>query len=850
MSSTGSGHGRYPKRAARSPRPSQAPIPEQDEQEAAPPAGPRDAAMPATALSLPQTFGAPVYHDPETNVGREETTAQIGDLMAPTTNIATARDEELMAMGRSPSRQPSVAPRTRASTRRQPSMESTTSYPNTRARQRRDSVYSESLAPGDQTGASRAPSKAPSMAQSKANSRAPSWMSSRAPSRAGSVNNDSPAKRTRLQTARATSQARGGVGPSNQPNVSTSFGDESGEFHTVDHDKHEQPTLESITPAQNNLAIASQHLSQRGTPTPSVHSEESRVSRASALSSVSTSLPSLASYNASEASESAKTPTSERSVATAEGQLETELDAWVNHQVALHSWRHRWAQFIGESMSAASRLLWELLTWLFMLLCVLLLGAALIRTINPRYSLDQAAWDEQVASWDSSVSGYASNWHWPSWSDLPITLTSPQDVLSDLASRMTTVEGDLTSLKTRSRLHASSIQKLEELLPERVAMSPTWDGQGQIDHAFWSALKMKIEADSWELPLGQPQTGGVDDAVVRDLGGRHWQEFLETNEERVRQAKEEGRYGVNPEGDDLVVTKSEFITILQMNSEENAARIERATGQLNANYNRLSAALDERASAVAMDVATWATNVNLKNAIPAQQLSNLASANLQAGTEVAIRKVNYFSPGLGAIVDPHLTSPTFGKEQSRVKAGIAKALNLGQRNSNPPMAALEPWSDIGDCWCSATDTGMAQVAVLLPRSIYPTEVTIDHIPRQSTLDIISAPHEIEVFAQFNDETIRRSVWEQSLARLGPARFNPNDLLDETFVRVGKAKYDVFSPSPVQSFPVQLDLEGLGAKVDKLVVRSRENWGHPDYVCLYRVRAHGTLVHPERTAMLT
>ena len=215
-------------------------------------------------------------------------------------------------------------------------------------------------------------------------------------------------------------------------------------------------------------------------------------------------------------------------------------------------------------------------------------------------------------------------------------------------------------------------------------------------------------------------------------------------------------------------------------------------------------------------------------------------------------QVNYFSTGLGAVIDPHLTSPTMKKPFTFFQRSAICVLGLELRKPLPPVAALEPWEDIGGCWCAPPGKGKSQLAVLLPRAIHPTAITIEHIPKGATLDIAAAPREMELWAQIPDEEAREAVGDAAFGLLGSENEKQRleNSLDRTFVRIGKWEYDVHKPNHIQTFAMTVDTEHFNAKVTKVVVRTVSNWGAEHYTCLYRLRMHGTLAAGEKMSIPT
>ncbi|MCJ1394549.1 hypothetical protein MMC18_007428 [Xylographa bjoerkii] len=224
------------------------------------------------------------------------------------------------------------------------------------------------------------------------------------------------------------------------------------------------------------------------------------------------------------------------------------------------------------------------------------------------------------------------------------------------------------------------------------------------------------------------------------------------------------------------------------------------------------------------------------------------SLSAQKPQPIGPDRVNYFSRGLGATIDPHLTSPT---RKLTVRSRSWFGLSSYELRTPDPITAILPWADIGDCWCAPPSGGKAQLTVLLPRKIVPTHLVIEHIPQGATLDIGSAPREVELWVQIEDPEARVRVIDAALtvptlaeesllsARTLPV-YGAAAALDKTWIRIGRWEYDIFAANHVQSFAVPVELDHFQVAVDKVSVRVRKNWGMKDYTCLYRLKMHGLL----------
>ncbi|PGH09757.1 hypothetical protein GX51_00437 [Blastomyces parvus] len=315
-------------------------------------------------------------------------------------------------------------------------------------------------------------------------------------------------------------------------------------------------------------------------------------------------------------------------------------------------------------------------------------------------------------------------------------------------------------------------------------------------------------------------------------------------------------------------------------------------------FHKLSSHVDQRLSDMAKDVASLKTEWNKRLPHLKEALSKSPAA---AADPLIPPKVNYASVGMGAVVDPYLTSPTMATPAgliSRIGQYLAKV-----PRGSPPIAALQPWDGVGECWCAATRSNVSQLTILLGRPIVPEEVVIEHIPKGATLDAASAPREMELWAQYtarapaaaaaaarpagssspnsapppssassphppppprdpphlSSPPFSRLRASHSLHHLLPswlrdailttlrqvypneptAAYSDDPLLGPSFFRVGRWKYNINGEHHIQRFDLDAVIDMPAARVEKVVFRVKSNWGAA-HTCLYRVRLHGHL----------
>lgn len=248
-------------------------------------------------------------------------------------------------------------------------------------------------------------------------------------------------------------------------------------------------------------------------------------------------------------------------------------------------------------------------------------------------------------------------------------------------------------------------------------------------------------------------------------------------------------------------------------------------------------------------------------------------------------RVNFLSPALGAIILPGSTTPTTGRRPGWFERVLGKFLSPGSslgRGPLPPVAALLPWEDVGDCWCSTPRNGVNQLAVSLNQKIVPEELIVEHIPAGATLTPGSAPRNIEMWARFvivpMNSTSKEKSWApwhspqtpQSAKPL-PARetglggynmpgeatlhdvlmnslrvshpsedasaYSDDPMLGPNFYRVGWMEYDIHKENNIQRFSLNTVIDIPTIRVDMVVFRVTSNWGS-NSTCIYRLKLHG------------
>lgn len=99
-----------------------------------------------------------------------------------------------------------------------------------------------------------------------------------------------------------------------------------------------------------------------------------------------------------------------------------------------------------------------------------------------------------------------------------------------------------------------------------------------------------------------------------------------------------------------------------------------------------------------------------------------------------------------------------------------------------------------------------QLAAKLPRPIVPTELVIEHWPKDEVTIAGIAPKDVELWVEHGEE----------------------------WILAGKWIYNIHADQAAQGFPVAL----AGLIVQRVQIRIKSNWGNANKICLVRAKIYG------------
>ncbi|GAB7330816.1 hypothetical protein MBLNU13_g02357t1 [Cladosporium sp. NU13] len=373
-------------------------------------------------------------------------------------------------------------------------------------------------------------------------------------------------------------------------------------------------------------------------------------------------------------------------------------------------------------------------------------------------------------------------------------------LISDLGGNITAVEGNHTALAER-------VSTIEEFLPRRMVVDVV-NGNMIIGEDFWHALSDKFK--------------GSDEL---------FQSFVAANEEAATRLAENAadsqiQRALN---DKRILGRDDLMEMLSQNGKDLEKRM---SAMIQSGTSEAISAAREIAAQVAREISE-STPSDLR-----AQLSVLVKTNILQNTYDAMHSVNWFSPKMGAIVDPHHTSPT-AKRPFEVENRGWFASKL-KRVAPPPVAALMPWEETGDCWCASKtdDMGKLQLAVLTEHKIMPENLIIEHIPQNAELDRGCTPKSWQLWAEIFDKEEAEDLKDKIL------RFHSHysgctqedSPPSESSICIAQGTYDRRLENWVQSTRMLFYTDHPEARVEtgKFYFRVLSNYGSSQ-TCIYRVR---------------
>ncbi|KAI0392977.1 hypothetical protein F5Y17DRAFT_330844 [Xylariaceae sp. FL0594] len=409
------------------------------------------------------------------------------------------------------------------------------------------------------------------------------------------------------------------------------------------------------------------------------------------------------------------------------------------------------------------------------------------------------------------------------------------------------------------------LDKVKSRMPDSVWVPTDKEGKHKISEDFWHALKELIQRDEsilkldksgisdrhWEAIKSRLESSGVEPSIdtmgeleglVDDKIARSWTTWLKQNEDALQR----GYSGAAFSKDEFMKLFRQEAASLQQEIKKELKDLEKRAKVTSEQITKLQ---DEVASA-----SGGMSRAEIKSLVESLVSKELSNAQLDAIARGAIKghvsavlanQVNFLWVGSGAAVDPEATSPLWNPAKHHFMS--KEWIYRDGYKALPPMAAITPWSQEGECFCAGADVkgfgaGTNNITVTMSRDIVPQHLVVEHILPGATLDPGAMPKDIEIWAYYEELNLRREV--QALSETYFPDTPKEVVLSDGWVKIGEFTYEKrLTGDGVQVFKLSDELARMQAYTNRVTIRALNNYG-ADHTCFYRLKLYGEMVDTE------
>jgi hypothetical protein len=404
---------------------------------------------------------------------------------------------------------------------------------------------------------------------------------------------------------------------------------------------------------------------------------------------------------------------------------------------------------------------------------------------------------------------------------------------------LTHVEGELKRISDYEHISKIALKSIAEYLPSQLAVRVNPKTKRvEINPEFWTALR-GVFADREEMEKSvSAQAGKIADAkiVQREFS---WNEFLRGNEEAIKgfvKVQMDDRW--NKAGEEgIIVSRDYFLEILRNQVAELQGGMEGKMKTLVDKFEKSSKENLAKAMASADAVLKRVKKTSGKGDLSSEAMNSIVETALHRYSTDTLAKPDFALYSSGARINPLLTSPTYHHKPKPFYKKIGSYIlgGAGSTWGHQPAMALFQDTNVGMCWAFPGSQG--GLGIRLSESVLVTDVSVEHVHREVSKNIGSAPKDWSLYALISDDAARAQV--ESI-NSGLYDSLPPANLPRGYALLVKGVYDINNEEgrTIQTVPVPAAIRRLNIPIEQVVFAVASNWGNPEYTCLYRVRVHG------------
>lgn len=404
---------------------------------------------------------------------------------------------------------------------------------------------------------------------------------------------------------------------------------------------------------------------------------------------------------------------------------------------------------------------------------------------------------------------------------------------------LTSVEAELKRVSDYDVISKVALKAIQDYLPSQLAVRVNPKSKKiEINPDFWTALR-RVFADREEV--GRSVAAQMEKMADPKTAHKEasWTEFLKGNEEAVKafiKVQMDDRW--NKAGEDgAIVSREYFLEILRGHITELQGDMESKMKTLVEKLEKSSK--DSLAKAVASADAVFkkAQKMGGRGELSTEAMNSIIETALHRYSTDTLAKPDYALYSSGARINPLLTSPTYYHLPKSIVKRIGSYLfgGAGSTWGHQPAMALFQDTNVGMCWAFPGSQG--GLGIRLSEAVLVTDVSVEHVHRDISKNIGSAPRQWSLYGLVTDDNARAQI-ESINAGLYDSL--PPVNLPRGYTLLVKGEYDINNGEgkTIQTVPVPAAIRRLNVPIEQVVFAVGSNWGNAEYTCLYRVRVHG------------
>jgi hypothetical protein len=223
--------------------------------------------------------------------------------------------------------------------------------------------------------------------------------------------------------------------------------------------------------------------------------------------------------------------------------------------------------------------------------------------------------------------------------------------------------------------------------------------------------------------------------------------------------------------------------------------------------------------------------------LSAEAMNSIVETALHRYTTDTLAKPDYALYSSGARINPLLTSPTYFHSPKNILKRLGSYVfgGAGSTWGHQPAMALFQDTNVGMCWAFPGSQG--GLGIRLSEPVMVTDISVEHVHREVSKNVGSAPRQWSVYALVTDDIARSQI---DTINSGLYDSLPTVNLPRGYTLLVRGEYNINDDEnrSIQTFPVPNAIRQLNVPVEQVVFAVGSNWGNNEYTCLYRVRVHG------------